>query len=357
MKKNYTEVQPAAYEKELNGKQIHLYTLKNKHGMIAKITNYAAKLVQLLVPDKNNQLTDVVLGYDTIEQAIKYQPFMGSTIARFANRIGKGQFKLNGKSYQLTINDNTNHLHGGLNNSSTIVFDAIQLDEKSIEFTCYFKDGVDGFPGNFSMKTTYTLTDDNELKIVYDAVTDKPTIVNLTNHAFFNLAGAGNGDILNHEMQINADRFTPIDQTLIPTGKIQSVKGTPLDFTTPHKIGERINDTCDQLQYGLGYDFNYCLTKKADELSLAAKVSEPTSGLIMEVFTTEPGIQLYSGNFIKGELPEDEGKGGKLHVKRGGFCLETQHFPDSPNKPEFPSTVLNPGEWFSTTTIYKFSAK
>lgn len=357
MEKNYADITPKAYEKELNGKRIQLYTLKNKHGMIAKITNYAAKLVQLLVPDKNNQLGDVILGYDTIEQAIKYQPYMGSTIARFANRIDKGSFSLNGKAYQLTINDNANHLHGGVNNSCTVVFDAKQLDETCIEFSCYFKDGVDGFPGNLSLKTTYTLTDDNELRIVYDAVTDKPTIVNLTNHAFFNLAGAGNGDILHHEMLINADTFTPIDENLIPTGKIQSVKDTPLDFTVPHKIGERITAAFDQLQYGQGYDFNYCLNKKADELSLAARVFEAASGRVLEVYTTEPGIQFYSGNFINGELPEDEGKGGKLHLKRGGFCLETQHYPDSPNKPHFPSTVLNPGEWFSSTTIYKFSVK
>lgn len=357
MDKSYVEIKPEAYEKELNGKQIHLYTLQNKHGMIAKITNYAAKLVQLLVPDKNNQLADVVLGYDTIEQAVKYQPYMGSTIARFANRIGKGQFELNGKSYQLTVNDNVNHLHGGFRNSCTAVFAAKQLDRQAIEFSCYFEDGVDGFPGNLSIKTTYILTDNNELKIIYDAVTDKPTIVNLTNHAFFNLAGAGSGDISAHEMLINADYFTPIDQTLIPTGEIKSVKDTPLDFTTPHKIGERINEPFEQLTYGFGYDFNYCLNKKEGEISLAAKVYEPLSGRVMEIYTSEPGIQFYSGNFIAGEFPEDEGKGGKLHVKRGGFCLETQHYPDSPNKPHFPSTILNPGEWFSSITIHKFSAK
>jgi aldose 1-epimerase len=357
MKKNYSEVKAKAYETELNGQQIRLYTLTNKHGLVAKVTNYAAKLVQLLVPDKNQELGDIVLGYDTIEQAIKYQPYMGSTIARFANRIGKGCFALNGQTYQLTINNNGNQLHGGIDNSCIVVFDATQLDEKSIEFSCYFKDGLDGFPGNLSFKTTYTLTDDNELRITYDAVTDKPTIVNVTNHAFFNLAGAGNGDILDHELFINAESYTPVDQTLIPTGQIQSVKGTPLDFTAPHKIGERINAAFDQLEYGQGYDFNYCLNKTANELSLAARVFEPTSGRSLEVYTTEPGIQFYSGNFINGELPEDQGKGGKLHVRRGGFCLETQHYPDSPNKPHFPSTMLNPGQWFSSTTIYKFSVK
>jgi len=353
--KSYVELKREAFQSVIDGKNVDLYTLKNKNGMVAKITNYGGKLVQLLVPDKNGQLGDVVLGYDSLEQTIKGQASMGCIVGRYANRIGKGQFSLNGQDYQLTINNGPNHLHGGTKGSRFVVFDAIQLDEKTLQLNYYFKDGEQGYPGNCSLKAVYSLTDDNELKITYDATTDSPTIVNFTNHAFWNLAGEGQGDILGHELTINAATFTPVDETLITTGEIRSVKGTPLDFSLPQKIGARINDTYEQLKYGPGYDFNWVLNKKGKEMSFAARVYEPTSGRVMEVYTTEPGLQVYSGNFLTGKAPMDIGKGGKPYIYRGAFAMETQHFPDSPNKDNFPTTVLNPGEWFSSTTIMKFS--
>ncbi|MDR3564003.1 MAG: galactose mutarotase [Negativicutes bacterium] len=356
-KANYVELNRAAFQKVIDGKQVDLYTLQNKNGMVAKITNYGGKIVQLLVPDKNGQLGDVVLGYDSLDQTMKGQASMGCIVGRYANRIGKGQFNLFGVDYQLTINNGPNHLHGGTKGSRFVVFDAIQIDEKTLQLNYYFKDGEEGYPGNCSLKAVYSLTDDNQLKITYDAVTDSPTIVNFTNHAFWNLAGEGRGDILNHVLILNADNFTPVDGTLITTGEIRSVKGTPLDFTSGQKIGARINDSYEQLKYGPGYDFNWVLNKMGKEMSFAARVYEPTSGRVMEIYTTEPGIQFYSGNFLTGKAPMDIGKGGKPYVYRGAFCLETQHYPDSPSKPNFPTTVLMPGEWFSSTTIYQFSVQ
>lgn len=353
--KNYVELKREAFQAMIDGKQVDLYTLKNNNGMVAKITNYGGKLVQLLVPDKNGRLGDVVLGYDSLEQTMKGQASMGCIVGRYANRIGKGQFSLNGQDYQLTINNGPNHLHGGTKGSRFVVFDAVQPDEKTLQLTYYFKDGEQGYPGNCSLKAVYSLTDDNELKITYDATTDKPTIVNFTNHAFWNLAGEGQGDILNHEVTINAAAFTPVDDTLITTGEIRSVRGTPLDFSLPHKIGERINGSYEQLKFGPGYDFNWVLNKKGKEMSFAARVYEPTSGRVMEIYTTEPGLQFYSGNFLTGKAPMDIGKGGKPYIFRGAFAMETQHFPDSPNKDNFPTTVLNPGEWFSSTTVMKFT--
>jgi len=354
-KANYVEIQNEAYQTTIDGKKVELFTLQNKNGMVAKITNYAGKLVQLLVPDRNGQLGDVVLGYDSLEKAMKGQVSMGCTIGRYANRIGLGQFSLNGDDYQLTINNGKNHLHGGTKGSRFVVFDAIQLDNKTLQLNYYFKDGEEGYPGNCNLKVVYSLTENNELKITYDATTDKPTIVNFTNHAFWNLAGEGNGTILNHEVTINADKFTPVDSTLITTGELRDVKDTPLDFTKPEKIGTRINSDYEQLKYGPGYDFNWALNKSALEMSFAARVYEPTTGRIMEIFTTEPGLQMYTGNFLTGKAPMDIGKGGKPYVYRGAIALETQHYPDSPNKSNFPSTVLNPGQWFTSTTIYKFS--
>ncbi len=353
--KSYVDLNREAFQSVIDGKQVDLYTLKNKNGMVAKITNYGGKLVQLLVPDKNGQLGDVVLGYDSLEQTIKGQASMGCIVGRYANRIGKGQFSLNGQDYQLTINNGPNHLHGGTKGSRFVVFDAAQPDDKTLQLTYYFKDGEQGYPGNCFLKAVYILTDDNELKITYDATTDKPTIVNFTNHAFWNLAGEGQGDILNHELTINAAAFTPVDDTLITTGEIRSVRGTPLDFSVPHKIGERINGDYEQLKFGPGYDFNWVLNKKGKEMSFAARVYEPTSGRVMEVYTTEPGLQVYSGNFLTGKPPMDVGKGGKPYGFRSAFAMETQHFPDSPNKDNFPTTVLNPGEWFYSATVMKFT--
>lgn len=356
-KGDYVELNRAAFQKEIDGKQVDLFTLTNKNGMVAKITNYGGKIVQLLVPDKNGRLGDVVLGYENIDQTINGQASMGCTVGRYANRIGKGQFSLDGKDYQLSINNGANHLHGGTKGSRFVVFDANQLDAKTLQLTYYFKDGEEGYPGNTLLKTVYALTDNNELVITYDAVTDKPTIVNFTNHAFFNLAGAGNGTILNHVLTLNANNFTPVDGTLITTGEIRSVKGTPMDFTKPTAIGARINDSYEQLKYGPGYDHNFVLNKTGNELSFAARVYEPKSGRVMDIYTTEPGIQFYAGNFLEGKVPRDIGKGGKAYNFREAFCLETQHFPDSPNKDNFPSTVLRPGQWFSSTTVHKFSVK
>lgn len=353
---NYVDIKQEAFQQTVNGKDVDLYTLKNKNGMVAKITNYGGKIVQLLVPDRNGKLGDVVLGYESLDQTMKGQASMGCVVGRYANRIGKGKFSLDGVDYQLSINNGVNHLHGGTTGTRFQVFDALQIDEKTLQLTYNFKDGQDGYPGNCMLKAVYQLTDNNELVLTYDAVTDKDTIVNFTNHAFWNLAGAGNGTVLNHEVTLNADCFTPVDDTLITTGEIRSVKGTAMDFTTPHKIGERINGSYEQLKYGPGYDHNFVLNKQEGQnMTFAARVYEPTSGRIMEVYTTEPGIQFYSGNFLDGK--KDIGKAGKSYEYRGAFCLETQHYPDSPNKANFPSVVLKPGQWFSSTSIYKFSAK
>ncbi len=354
---DYVDIKREAFQKEVNGKMVDLYTLTNKNGMVAKITTYGGKLLQLLVPDKNGKLGDVVLGYETLQQTIEGQGSLGATVGRYANRIGKGQFSLDGASYQLSLNNGPNHLHGGIMGSRFQVFDAVQPDSRTLQLTYYFKDGEEGYPGNCLMRAVYSLTDNNELVVTYDAVTDKPTIVNFTNHAFYNLAGAGSGTILNHILTLNADHFTPVDGTLITTGEIRPVKGTVMDFSQPTAMGARINDSYEQLKYGPGYDHNFVLNKTSTALSFAARVYEPTSGRILEIYTTEPGIQFYAGNFLEGKVPRDVGKGGKLYKFREGFCLETQHFPDSPNKPNFPSTALRPGEWFTSTTVYKFSVK
>jgi len=352
--KAYVEIKREAFQKEVDARPTDLYTLKNTTDMIVKITNQGAKIVQILVPDKSGQLGDVVLGYETVDQYVAGRASYGAIIGRYANRIAKGRFTLNGLEYQLPVNNGPNHLHGG-RGSHFRVWDAKQIDDRSVRLTYVFKDGEEGYPGNTTLTVVYTVTDDQELKIAYEAVTDKPTVINFTNHAFFNLAGEGKGDILGHELTINADRFTPIDATSIPSGELRPVKGTPMDFTRPARIGARINDTDEQLKFGTGYDHNYVLNKRATELSFAARLSDPVSGRVMEVYTTEPGMQLYTGNFLTGKAPNDVGKGGKAYPIRSAVCLETQHFPDSPNKPSFPTTVLNPGQWFTSTTIYKFS--
>ena len=342
-----------------DGTTVYTYTLVNKNGMEARITNYGGTVLSLLVPDSTGRTTDVVLGFDSLSDYIKDSPYFGSLIGRYGNRIGKGRFTLNGKEYLLAMNNGSNHLHGGLKGFDKVVWNV--LDRESVEgrtlaLSYLSKDGEEGYPGNLSVKVTYTLIEDrNVLEIRYSATTDKPTVVNLTHHSYFNLAGAGSGDILSHVLSINADRFTPVDSGLIPTGVLKDVEGTPLDFRTPKAIGERIADsTCHQLKFGGGYDHNWVLNKKAGALELAAVIREPSSGLTMEVVTTEPGLQFYSGNFLDGH---HIGKGAKPYKHRYGFCLETQHFPDSPNKPEFPTTVLNPGETYSSTTFYRFLTK
>lgn len=356
MKPNYVEITRDAFQKVSDGKQVDLYTLRNSSGMVVKLTNQGAKIVQILVPDRNNQLGDVVLGYETADRYLTGRPSFGAVIGRFANRIAKGQFTLNGRQYQLPVNNGPNHLHGGKGVQFRIM-DGKQIDGRTVEFTYMFKDGEEGYPGNTNFRVTYTLTDDNELRLTFEAVTDKPTVINFTNHSFFNLAGEGSGDILNHELMINADRFTPSDNTQIPTGEIRDVNGTPLDFARSIRIGARINEDYDQLKIASGYDHNYVLNKTGQELSFAARLYDPSSGRVMEVYTTEPGMQVYTGNFTTGKDKNDIGKGGKIYGVRSSISLETQHFPDSPNHPNFPTTILNPGQWFTSTTIFKFSPK
>ncbi len=348
--------------KELFGKMpdgtpVYIYALKNAHGMEARITTYGGILVSLTAPDKQGALADVVLGYDTLSKYMPNSAYFGALIGRYGNRIGHAKFTLGGHEYKLPANDGVNTLHGGRRGFDKVVWNVNEEHSKpgtSLALDYVSKDGEEGFPGTLKVEVVYTLTDENELKIEYTATTDKPTVVNLTQHSYFNLDGAGNGDILKHIIFINADHFTPVDATLIPTGKIESVKGTPLDFTKPTAIGARINNPDQQLKYGRGYDFNWVLNKKDNELTLAARVEDPASGREMEVYTTEPGIQFYSGNFLDGSAI---GKGGKKYGQRYGFCLETQHFPDSPNKKEFPSTELDPGKTYTSTTVYKFLAK
>ncbi len=347
---------PAAFHDTVDGKPTALYLLKNKNNVQAAFTNYGARVVSLIVPDKNGNRTDVILGYDNIGKYV-HQPesFFGAIVGRYGNRIAKGKFKLGGKEYNLPINNRPNSLHGGTKGFGSSVWDGRQIDSSSVEFTYLSKDGEMGYPGNLHVKVVYTLTDSNELKIDYMATTDKATVLNLTNHSYFNLNGQGNGTILNHLLQINADNYTPVDSTLIPTGKIEPVAGTPFDFRQPTAIGSRIGVDNIQLKYGLGYDHNFVLNpNNGGGLNLAATVLGDQSGIFMEVFTREPGIQFYTGNFLRGTSPL---KNGKTDDHRGAICLETQHYPDSPNQPAFPSTELKPGQVYQTQTIYKFSVK
>lgn len=351
------KIEKHAFGKTADGTPVELYTLTNANGLEAKITNYGGIVVSLLVPDRDGKPGDVVLGYETLEEYIENNPYFGTLVGRYGNRIARGKFTLEGIEYTLAQNDGENHLHGGLKGFDKVVWKADAVRSKNsvgLKLTYLSKDGEEGYPGNLSVTVVYTLTNDNELKIEYTAVTDKVTIVNLTHHGYFNLAGAGLGDILGHELMIKADRFTPVDKGLIPTGELRSVKGTPMDFTRAVAIGARIDQAAEQLVLGGGYDHNWVLNNGDGSLALAARVYEPTTGRVMEVYTTEPGIQFYSGNFLDGSIT---GKGGKVYGYRYGFCLETQHFPDSPNKPDFPSTVLKPGETYTTTTIYTFSVK
>ena len=331
---------------------LKVYTLSNKNGLTMRVTNLGGRIMSLNVPDKNGTLADIVLGYDSADQYRNGNPYFGALIGRVGNRIANGKFKLEGKEYALTINNGVNSLHGGPRGFHNVFWQAIVPSASTLQLHYLSKDGEEGYPGNLDVKVTYTLTDNNELTMDYFATTDKTTVVNLTHHSFFNLAGDGGGDVLNHEIMIQSDRFTPIDPGLIPTGELRKVEGTPFDFRKARAIGERIGDNDDQLRAGRGYDHNWVLDKKGRELSLAARVTEPGSGRVMEVWTTEPGLQFYSGNFLNGK---DIGKGGKPYPFRGAFCLESQHFPDSPNHPDFPSVVLKPGERYEQQTVYKFS--
>ncbi|WP_235985777.1 aldose epimerase family protein [Mucilaginibacter segetis] len=342
----------SAFEKTIDGKQTHLYILKNKNGMEAAMTNYGGRVVSLLVPDKNGKMTDVVLGFESVEgfQNSK-EPYYGATIGRYGNRIAKGKFTLDGKQYTLFTNNGPNTLHGGKKGYQDVVWDANQLDSSTLELTYLSKDMEEGFPGNLKIKVVYSLTDDNALKITYEATTDKNTVVNLTNHAFFNLNGEGSGTILNHIVQIDADKYTPVDSTLIPTGKIEPVAGTPFDFTKPTTIGARINNDNQQLKNGNGYDHNFVLNKHDMNTPIATVIGDK-SGIEMQIFTDEPAMQFYSGNFMQSM---NVMKRGIKDAFRTSFAMETQHYPDSPNQPNFPSTELKPGEVYKTQSIYKFS--
>lgn len=345
-----------AFRQVIDGKQTDLYVLRNKNNIRASLSNYGARIVSLVVPDSNNKLTNVVIGYDSLQQYINSsQRYFGATIGRYANRIAKGKFKLENKEYSLTINKGSYTLHGGIKGYQDVIWDAIQPDDRTVIFTYLSKDGEEGFPGNLNVRVIYSLTDDNELIIEYEAVTDKTTVVNLTNHAFFNLNGEGNGTIYDHVLKINADYYTPVDTTMIPTGKIEPVKDTPFDFIKPCSIGSRINNLDQQLKISSGYDHNFVLNGyKRNNLHLAAVVTGDKSHLKMVMYTQEPGLQFYSGNFLKGM---NHIRGGKADDFRTSFCLEPQHFPDSPNEPSFPSTTLKPGEIYHSKTIYQFFAE
>jgi len=348
------DVQKQVFGKTADGREVELYTLTNTNGLRAKIMTYGAIVVSLEVPDRNGKLADITLGFDTLEEYLKGHPYFGAIVGRYGNRIGRARFTLNGVEYELAANNGANHLHGGIKGFDKVVWDAEPVrgsDAVGVKLTYLSKDGEENYPGNLSCTVVYTLTNSDELKISYEATTDKPTPVNLTHHSYFNLAGQGVSDILSHELMLNADRFTPVDEGLIPTGELRSVKGTPMDFTKPTAIGARVNQDDQQLKYGLGYDHNFVLNSGGGSLAPAAQVYEPTSGRVMEIYTTEPGIQFYSGNFLDGT---NVGKGGRVYKHRYGFCLETQHFPDSPNKPHFPSVILSPGRKYTHVTVHKF---
>jgi aldose 1-epimerase len=347
-----TTITKADFGKTKEGTPVQIFTLTNSKGMQARIMSYGGIVVSLKVPDRHGVMADVVLGYDNLKDYEENNsPFFGSLIGRYGNRIGHARFSLDGKEYTLEKNNGDNTLHGGSHGFNTKVWTPKELPDGGLQLTYVSKDGEEGFPGTLTLVVTYHLTDSDELKIDYAATTDKPTVVNPTNHSYFNLKGAGNGNILDHVVTIYADRFTPVDAGLIPTGVLEPVKGTPFDFTKPTAVGARIGQNNEQLKLANGYDHNWVLNSGGGKLALAAKVEEPTTGRVMEVLTTEPGIQFYTGNFLDGTI---KGKGGKVYGFRSGLCLETQHFPDSPNKPKFPSTTLRPGQTFHSETVYRF---
>ncbi|MEQ8303828.1 MAG: aldose epimerase family protein [Cyclobacteriaceae bacterium] len=337
--------------------RIQTYTLSNKMGVEVTLTNFGGKVISLFVPDREGNFDDVVLGYDSVTQYVSGNPYFGALIGRYANRIANSEFGLDGENYQLAANNDKHALHGGPNGFHNVIWDAKEFEGEqgnSLELSYVSEDGEEGYPGEVSVMVRYTLTESNELIIDYRASTSKSTPINLTHHSFFNLAGEGTGEILGHELRINAEYFTPVDEALIPTGELQPVAGTPFDFREVHTIGERIAEEHQQLAYGNGYDHNFVINKEGLLFSMAAFVREPASGRTMEVWTTEPGLQFYSGNFLDGS---DVGKGGKRYGVRSAFCLEAQHFPNSPNEPIFPNTILRPGEEYRQKTLYRFGVE
>jgi aldose 1-epimerase len=339
-----------------NNTPVESYTLTNANGLEMRVTNYGGTITSLKVPDRSGHVDDIVLGFDTIDGYLKDPPYFGALIGRYGNRIAKGQFTLDGQTYQLATNNGPNHLHGGVKGFDKVLWNAMPADGAdgvSVTLTRTSPDGEEGYPGNLQVSVRYMLTDKNELAIDYRATTDKPTPVNLTQHSYFNLAADG-GDILGHELMLNANRYTPVDDTLIPTGELAAVEGTPFDFRKATAIGARINTDNLQLKNGKGYDHNWVLNRTGTGLERAATVFEPKSGRTLEVATTEPGVQLYSGNFLDGTIT---GKGGRVYKLRSGLCLETQHFPDSPNHPNFPSTILKPGQTYASRTVFTFGVK
>jgi aldose 1-epimerase len=355
MSKTTGTISQAPFGKTTDGTPVEIYTLRNARGCEARIMTYGGIVVSLKVPDKKGNFGDVVLGYDQLDDYVKNNPFFGALVGRYGNRIAKGKFTLDGKEYTLAPNNAPNNLHGGPIGFDKQVWKAATLltaDGPALKLTYLSKDGDQGFPGNLNVTAIYTMTDDNGLRLDYTATTDKATLCNLTQHSYFNLAGKG--DVLNHLAFINSDKITPVDNTLIPTGELKPVAGTPFDFRTATAIGARINADDEQIKFGSGYDHNWVINKPPGKLGLVARVTEPTTGRAMEVWSTEPGVQFYTGNFLDGSIT---GKGGQVYQRRSGLCFEPQHYPDSPNHPQFPSAELKPGQTYQNTIIYKFSVQ
>src|SRR4029079_12640266 len=354
---NAQKISKESFGKNAAGESVDLFTLTNRNGMEAKFTNYGGIVTTLTAPDRNNKYADVVLGFNDLDSYLKGHPYFGALVGRYGNRIAKGRFTLNGVEYKLAVNNGENHLHGGIKGFDKVVWTARSMRTKlgpALSLTYLSKDMEEGYPGNLTVTVVYTLTNNNELKIDYSATTDKDTVTNLTHHSYFNLAGEGKGDILNTRVTINADRFVPTDAGSIPLGELRKVSGTPFDFLTAHAIGERINQDDEQIKFGSGYDHTWVINGRMGVMRFAATAYEPTSGRVMQVWTTEPGVQFYTGNFLDGTLT---GKSGKPYPRRSGFCFETQHYPDSPNQPSFPTTTLKKGATYKSTTIYRFSVK
>ncbi len=343
------------FEQELDGKPVHAYTLRNQSGMEVTITNYGGKVIQLLVPDRAGQLVDVVLGHDSLQDYVNSEEqYFGSLCGRYANRIARGHLEIDGVTYQLPINNGPNSLHGGIKGFNAVVWDVVSYNPRKLHLRYLSADGEEGYPGNLTVDVTYLLEDENELRIIYDATTDKATVLNLTNHSYFNLSGEGDASVHDHLLTLNATHYLPTDDTAIPYGEPAEVKGTPFDFTTPHEIGERIDTDIDQLTWARGYDHTFILDKPLGEMGLCATCYSPKTGISMTIHTTQPGVQVYTGNWMSGNM---RGKGDSRYPARAAVCFETQHYPDSPHQPSYPTTVLRPGEKLTEVTTFAFGVE